>query len=95
MIKPVILFDCMGSAGEAGAAKKKPHRRRDAAEMAAHEAKKAADKDRRTREYEDPDNIWATFGTDDDDLSPDALTKSKVPLHPVWLAWSAGNLTAI
>lgn len=68
---------------EPGAARK-PRRRKgeavDPAELAAHEAKKAADKERRTREYEDPDNIWASFGTEDEDLSSNSLAKSKVDL---------------
>ena len=50
----------------------------DPTELAAHEAKKAADKAKRTREYEDPDNIWGTFGMGNDDLSGDDLVKSKV-----------------
>lgn len=64
---------------------RKPRRRKgegaDPAEVAAHEAKKAADKERRRREYEDPDNIWASFGMEDEDLSSNGLAKSKVVLY--------------
>ncbi len=76
-------------AEELGTAKRPRGRKRptDPAELAAHEAKKAADKAKRTKEYEDPDNIWASFGMDGEELSGDALVKSKVltlVCHPLY-----------